>query len=110
MEKQKYYVNIPHYVMNQVRFSDQDFVVYASKEEALEIRALLDRIHEAEIGTFWRSHIPFMPYHRDPSNEQYDQSLTTLFQKIYELGDEQARNYVTESGVLSDRPIDMNLH
>lgn len=109
MERQKYYVNIPHQVINTVRFSDQDFVVQATKEEAHEIRALLESLREAEIGTFWRSHVPFMPYHRDPSNEQYDKTLTALFQKISDIGDEQAKSYVNESGVLSDRPIDINL-
>ena len=109
VEKQKFYVNIQHQVISEVRYSDHDFIVHATTEEAQNLRSLLDSIYQAEIGTFWRSHVPFVPYHRDRSNEQYDRSLTDLFQMIYQLGDEQAKNYVLESGVLSDRPIDINL-
>src|SRR5690554_4183194 len=108
MEKEKYYVNITHQAIGTNRFSDNDFVVYATGEEIQEIRSLLNTIYTAEIDTYWRAHIPFMPYHNDPSNDRYDSSLTNILKKIHQYGDEQAKSYVEDSGILSDRPIDTN--
>lgn len=109
MEKEKYYVNIPHQVIGKNRYSDSDFTVYATTEEIRELRKILNSIEEAESDTYWRAHIPFMPYHNDPSNDRYDRSYTNAMKIIYEIGDDSAKNYIEESGILSDRPIDTNL-
>lgn len=109
MEREKYYVNITHQAIGKHQYSDNDFTVYATVEEVRQIRGLLNNIYAAELDTYWRAHVPIMPYHNDPSNDRYDTSFTNVLKIIYELGDEQAKNYVKESGILNDRPMDTNM-
>lgn len=109
MEKKKYYVNLQSREISKIKHENNNaFTVNATTEEVQMLRRKLDNVHGAEVDTFWRSHIPIMPYHNDLSNDRYDKNLTEAFGMIYDLGDEQARSFVKESGVLSDRPIDTN--
>lgn len=107
MEKKQYYVSLQSREISQIKHGNNaDFTIYATEGEVSMLRTKLDRVYSAEFDTFWRAHVPFIPYHNDASNDRYDQSLTEAFEMIYQLGDEQTRSYIEESGVLSDRPID----
>lgn len=66
-------------------------------------------MHNAEMDTFWRSHVPIMPYHRDESNDQHDDSLSGAFQMLYDLGDEKTKEFVQQSGLLSHAERNDNL-
>lgn len=107
MEKKKYYVNLQSREISQMKYHNNDaFTIYATQEEIRLLRKKLDNVYEAEVDTFWRSHVPILPYHNDQSNDRYDKNITEAFKMIYQLGDDQARIYMEESGVLGDRPID----
>lgn len=102
MSKKKYYVNVRSREISQIPFqNNNDFTIHASNEEVMLLRKKLDQIHRAELDTFWRAHVPIMPYHRDAANDRYDQALLESFQMIYELGDEAAKEFMAESGLLS---------
>src|SRR5690625_4280096 len=103
MERKKYYVSLQSREISQtIVGNNADFTIYATDDEVKMLRRKLDHIYDAEVDTYWRSHVPIMPYHKDASNERYDQSLLEAFQMIYTLGDEQAKQFVTESGILQD--------
>src|SRR5690625_1907659 len=107
MERKKYYVNFQSREISQIKHENNDaFTIHATEQEIQLLRKTLDNVHDSEVDTFWRAHVPIMPYHNDPSNDRYDKSLTEAFEKIHELGDENTRAFVEESGVLSDRKID----
>src|SRR5690625_140512 len=107
MEKKKYYVNLQSREISQIKHQNNDaFTINATEDEVRILRKKLDNVHGAEVDTFWRAHVPIMPYHNDPSNDRYDQSLAESLEMIYHLGDEQARSFIEESGLLSERPID----
>lgn len=101
MERKKYYVSLQSREISQtVVGNNADFTIYATDDEVSMLRKKLNNVYDAELDTYWRSHVPIMPYHKDASNERYDQSLTEAFQMIYTLGDEEAKQFVSESGVL----------
>lgn len=107
MGKKKYYVSLQSREISQIKHGNNaDFTLYATEAEITMLRKKLDSVERAENDTFWRAHIPILPYHNTPSNDRYDRTLTEAFKMIYQLGDDQARAYIEESGVLSDRPID----
>jgi|SRR5690625_1804236 len=107
MDRKKYYVNLQSREISQIKHKNNaNFTIYATDQEVQKLRKTLDNVHGAELGTYWRSHIPIMQYHHDPSNDRYDKSLTEAFATIYELGDEEAKSFIAESGILDDRPID----
>lgn len=109
MEKKKYYVSLQSREISQVKHGNNaDFTIHATEAEVTMLRKKLDDIYAAELDTYWRAHVPITPYHNDPSNDRYDKSLSEAFEMIYQLGDDQAKSFIEESGFLSDRPIDPN--
>src|SRR5690625_478609 len=104
MERKKYYVSLQSREISQtIVGNNADFTIYATDDEVRMLRKKLDNIYDAEVDTYWRAHVPIMPYHKDASNERYDQSLTEAFQMIYSLGDDQAKQFVSESGLLHEQ-------
>jgi len=109
-EKKKYYVSLQSREISQIKHGNNaDFTIEATDREVTRLRSKLNEIHDAEMGTYWRAHIPIMPYHHDESNDRYDKSITEAFEMLYQLGDEDARTFIEESGILHDRPIDTDL-
>jgi len=106
MSKNKYYVSLQSREISQIEFhNNNDFIIYATDTEVTLLRKKLDSIYRAELDTFWRSHVPIVPYHRDGANDRYDESLLEAFQMIYQLGDDDAKGFIKESGLLSDVSI-----
>lgn len=104
MNRKKYYVSLQSREISQIKYGNNaDFTIYATDEEIRMLRAKLDNMYEAEVGTFWRAHVPFIPYHKDSSNDDYDRGITEAFQMIYDLGDEEAKHHIEDMGVLGDR-------
>ena len=111
MDRKKYYVNLQSREISQMKYQNNDaFTIYATEQEVQMLRKTLDNVHMSEVDTFWRAHNPILPYHNDSSNDRYDKHLTDAFEKLYELGDEETRSFVEESGVFSNRPIDTDRH
>lgn len=107
MEKKKYYIDMQSREISQIKYqNNHNYQIYATDEEVKELRRLLNQVYEADKDAYWRSHIPFIPYHRDIENDRYDQSFTDALQLIYKLGDEHTREYIETSGVLDDRSLD----
>ncbi|HLS65465.1 MAG TPA: hydrolase [Pseudogracilibacillus sp.] len=110
MERKRYYVSLQSKEISQVQVGNNaDFTIYATDAEIRTLRNIFNAIETAEMGTFWRAHVPFKPYHDDTTNDTHDKRLTEAFQLLYELGDEQAKQFIEQSGVLHDRPIDTDL-
>lgn len=108
MEKDKYYVNLQSREISRIKHGNNAaFTIFATEGDIKSLRKKLDRVHVAENDTFWRAHIPIMPYHHDTANDRYDASFAEALQMIYDLGDKEARAYITETGVLRDRPLDV---
>ncbi len=86
MIKRKYYVNIGTQEISQIPFgTNSEFVIQANDEEIFLLREKFNEIHDADMGTFVRAHIPFVPYHNDSQNDDYDSGLKGAYQMIYEL-------------------------
>lgn len=106
MTKEKYYVSIASSEISQVRYGNNDgYTIYATDEEVRLLRAKMDNMHEADRGTYWRAHIPFMSYHHDQTNDHYDSQLSDAFQMIHDLGNEEARTHIVSMGILGDPNI-----
>lgn len=107
MDKKTYYVNMQAREISQIKFqNNHHFEIKASRDEVEALRRLLNKVYDADRDAYWRSHIPFVPYHQDSANDQYDESFTEALQLIYQLGDEKTKMYVESTGVLSNRSLD----
>ena len=107
MVKKTYYVNMQAREISQIKFqNNHHYQITATKDEVDELRRLFNKVYDADRDAYWRSHIPFVPYHHDMANDQYDEAFTEALQLIYNLGDEQTRAYIDTTGVLTNRSLD----
>ena len=101
MKRKKYYVSIKTREISQTKVGDNDdFIVYATDGEVKALRNKLSHIEDAELGTYWRAHIPIVPYHIDGDNVAYDENLKDAFKMVYHLGDEKTKEFISSSGML----------
>lgn len=104
MTRKKYYVSMKSSEISQVKFDNNtDFIIYATEDEVTELRNKMESMYDADFQSFWRSHVPFVPYHNDQANDAYDMELTEAFQMIHDLGNEQTRTHIRSMGLLGDR-------
>ncbi|RPF50277.1 hydrolase [Aquisalibacillus elongatus] len=97
MDKRKFYVNIESREISELKAGNNDeFVIYGTPNDIIELRECLEDMEHAEMGTFWRSHMPFKEYHRDEDNDAYDACLLKTYKMIYELGDETAKEHIEQ--------------
>ncbi|WP_052343864.1 hypothetical protein [Bacillus massiliigorillae] len=83
------------------------FVIHATNEQYEEINQIVNELYHHDVQTYIRSHIPFLEYHHDKANDQYDHSLIQLYEKLYELGDEGTRNYIESMNILGSHELNM---
>lgn len=106
MKRKKYYVNLGSGEISQIRFgNNNEFTIHATNDEILLLRSKMENMHGAGWYSFWRAHVPIMPYHNDKSNDRYDSELTEAYQMLYDLGDENVKRHIEEIGVLGTDPL-----
>jgi hypothetical protein len=109
MVKEKYFVNLQSKQISQNPHEDNHAItIYATQSEVMSLRKMFNEQQSADFMTFFRSNVPIMPYHNSKSNDRYDKSFTEAIQLMYDLGDEEARKFIEETGILGDKPIDTN--
>lgn len=107
MAKKTYYINMQAREISQVKFqNNHHYEIRATEDQVNELRRLFNKVADADRDAYWRSHIPFVPYHNDLANDQYDEAFTEALGLIYELGDDATKNYIDTTGVLTDRSLD----
>ena len=96
MEKRnKYFVSVQSHEISRNRVgNNDDFVIYATDEEVQQLRSKFDQMRGAEWSSFWRAHVPIVPYHHDQPNDDYDREFTSVFEILYKLGDEQTKAHI----------------
>jgi hypothetical protein len=103
MEKEKFYVSIGTQEISRLKaYNNEDFVIYATPEDVIQLRELFDNMYVADRDAWWRAHIPIMEYHNDKPNDQFDQGMIRVFQKLYDLGDDETRNHIKSMGILEN--------
>ena len=101
MEKQTFYVSVQSgNILADKGDSPYEFEIEANEEEIKQLQSLFARRNEADWGTFLRAHVPIVPYSYDSSNDQYDQNLYEIYNKIYELGSQQTKYQIESLGIL----------
>src|SRR5699024_9841473 len=100
------YVSISSREISQIQYANNDeFTVYATEDEIRQLRTKMDNMYDADNQSFWRSHVPIMPYHNDQANDAYDAGMTEALQMIHDLGDKQTKEHIMDMGILTNRPL-----
>ncbi|MDL0419244.1 hydrolase [Caldifermentibacillus hisashii] len=101
METQKYYIDIVNGEISKSELDTYHYVIHAADSDIKKLREIFNNLHQANLATFVRSHIPFLEYHHDRQNEIYDNGIKEMYSLLYELGDKETKNHIQSMGVLN---------
>ncbi len=102
-DKRSYYVSVQSSSMvKHIGDMSFEFEVKATEQEAMGLQKLLDHKDQAENTTFYRAHVPFLPYHSDASNDAYDERILAVYRKLHELGTPETRAAIEAMGILEE--------
>ncbi|SHM91423.1 hydrolase [Gracilibacillus kekensis] len=100
MEKRTYYVNIASQEISQIPYgTNTEYTIEATDEEVFLLREKFSEIHDDDFGTYIRAHIPFVQYHDDRDNDEYDRDLQDAFQMIYQLASPETKLAMEEANI-----------
>jgi hypothetical protein len=106
IHRKTYYIGLANGQIFQDRSSSPwNFQIEATDDEINELRRLFNQNEAMEEKNFYRAHIPFMPYHFDQENDDYDHTLYDAYKMIYDLGNEDARTHIEGMGILNKRHL-----
>lgn len=101
--KKTYYIKVSSGEITQsAKDSPWDFKIEATDDDIIALREYFDLSYDTDMESFYRAHIPFMEYHNDKQNDNYDANMKRIYSMIYQLGDEEAKNHIKSMGVLGD--------
>ncbi|WP_010678505.1 hypothetical protein [Bacillus timonensis] len=99
--RKTYYIAVGSGEISQVKSgSTWEYKIEATDEEIQQLRKLFDANYSNEVENFLRAHVPFIEYHYDSSNDKYDTNMLQIFQMIYQLGDQEAKDFIQSEGIL----------
>lgn len=99
--KKTYYIAVGSGEISQVKSgSTWEYKIEATDEQIHQLRKLFDSNYASEVEGFLRAHVPFVEYHFDSSNDKYDTNMLKVFQMIYQLGDQEAKDFIQSQGIL----------
>ena len=100
-QKKTYYIDVgTGHITQNARSSTWSYKIQATDDEITELRELFDQNYSTEWDAFVRAHIPFVEYHHDRENHQYDSTIQQVYGIIYKLGDEEAKNHIGNMNIL----------
>lgn len=106
-KKRTFYINLGSQEISQIRDGNNDvFTIQATEEEMFRLRQVLNEVFSADERSFWRSHIPFRHYSEDSQNDDYDYSMREAYKMIYELGDDETKEFIKSIGMDHDEDSD----
>ena len=100
MVKNKYYIDVAMGEISLVPLNGMHFEIEATKEDISRLRRIFDEIHSANLGTYIRSHIPFVEYHFDSANDLYDEGYRQVYKMIYQLSNDTIKKQIESMGIL----------
>ncbi|MCP8967577.1 hydrolase [Ectobacillus ponti] len=102
MAKKTYYVSIAGGEISQVKTANTySFEIQATDAEVEQLRAYFNEAYGADWKSFWRAHVPFLEYHHDPQNDEYEDRLQKAYKLIYDLTDNETQEMIAQMGIIN---------
>src|SRR5699024_2998753 len=103
MEQREYFVNMTtNEISDEPHAESYSFKIIATSEDVLQLKAIMDNIHTADVGSLARASIPFKPYHEHKSMDLHDESYMAAYQMIYRLGNDETKTEIEKMGILGE--------
>lgn len=96
MDKKKYYVSVQaNTIMERQGDAAYELEIIASEEEITKLKELFDYMEEFDRASYYRAHIPGIPYHHDIENDGYDYYLAEAYKLMHELGTDETKRFIS---------------
>lgn len=100
MEKHTYYIKVGTGEIHRDKtIAEWEYKITGTEEEIARLQRLFEKINSASNHSFARSLTPY-PYHHDEENDLYDDVLSSIYQTIHDLGDENVQEHIESMGIL----------
>jgi hypothetical protein len=100
-QKKTYYIDIgTGQILGSATDSTWSFKIQADDEEITQLRELFDQNYSTEWKNFFRAHVPYVQYHHDRENDQYDSTIQQVYGMVYKLGDQEAKSHIESMNIL----------
>ncbi|WP_210364821.1 hydrolase [Bacillus sp. REN3] len=100
-DKKTYYINVSDGEISTVSTaSPWNFKIEATDEEITDLREIFEQAYSTGWQNFMRAHVPYIQYHYDRENDALDRLLVQVYEQIYQLGDEEAKQHIESMGIL----------
>jgi hypothetical protein len=100
--RKTYYISVGSGEISQLSTaSSWDFKIEATDEEIIKLREYFDQVYSTDWQGFLRAHTPYIQYHYDREKDAIDETHKRIYEMIYELGDEEAKNMIRTQGLIS---------
>jgi hypothetical protein len=110
VHRKTYYISLPNGEIFQDRESSTwNFKIEASDDEIMQLRKYFNHNFSVDESNFYRAHLPYLEYHNDWQNDEYDVTLQKIYRMIYELGDQGAKQHIEKMGILQAKAMDDGL-
>src|SRR5699024_2998101 len=107
LNKEKYFVHLQKQIVSQTNVTNEHGItIYATEEEVKELERLFIELQSADFTSFLRALVHIKLYHKMEYVEEFDESYKEISKNLYVLGDEEAKKFIRESGIIGSRPID----
>jgi hypothetical protein len=103
MGKRTYYVSLTQGEISQIPTAESMFIVTATTEEIHYLRKLFEDMYTSDWASYWRAQVPFLEYHHDEENDEYDQALQTAYAYMYKLGNDETKQHIKGMGILESK-------
>ena len=102
-QKHSYYINIQsHEIFSAPNGEEWDFKIEATKREVGVLERLFNKTDETDWESYFRAHIPYLEYHHQPQNKEYDLRILLIYSLLSYLGDEKTRAHIRKMGILNE--------
>ncbi|MGJ7912919.1 hydrolase [Neobacillus sp. LXY-1] len=100
-QKKTYYIDVgTGEISRSATASSWGYKIEATDEEITQLRELFDQNYSTEWKNFFRAHVPYVQYHYDRENDQYDSTIQKIYGMLHQLGDQEARNHIESMNIL----------
>lgn len=103
MEKQKYYVGVGSgQITRQPETTEWEFEIEATEEQVARLRELFDRAAKQNLDIAYVVLHPIEGTKEDHDLKNYDHTLQEIYRMIYELGNEETKQFISEHQIIQE--------
>jgi hypothetical protein len=104
LEKKTYYVSVQgESVLENEGDAAYEFEIVATEQDVEDLMEQFGMLSDADNTLSLRAHIPGVPYHQDSEHDSYDVTLTQIYRKLYDLGNEETKQTIAGMGSIGEQ-------